>query len=243
MRIDFRDLRADFVTAQQGKASPHSIDARFEPSRLQYDYLTLRTLADDLRALMARVGAAPAGATALDLGSHRSPYRSLIEGYGFVLKTLDLTRDDGADYAGTAERTLLPDASFDLVICTQVLEHTSRPWDAVTEICRILKPGGHALLSAPHVWFFHPHPQDHWRFTQEGLVRLCVHGGLQPEELRAQGGTVLSAAQIANFLLYGAIGKWATPIFVAMNTLAPWADRLIPNPLFCHNFACLARRP
>lgn len=242
MRVDPTALRATFLAAQRGKASPHSVGARLNPSRLQYDYLTLSTLSRDVQELLAFVGPARPGSLAVDLGSHRSPYQSLVEAQGFTLKTLDLTQDDGADYVGTVEDTSLSDASFDLVICTQVLEHSSDPWKAVAEIRRILRPGGYAILSAPHVWFYHPHPHDHWRFTQEGMVRICEKGGLRTVRLLAQGGTVLTLAQIANFALYGVAGRWATPVYALLNLLAPRADMLLPNTLFCHNFACLAQR-
>jgi SAM-dependent methyltransferase len=70
-----------------------------------------------------------------------------------------LSRDvEGADYEGTAEARGLHDASFDLVMCTQVLEHCMNPWAAVRAIHRTLKPSGYAIVSAPHVWLFHPHP-------------------------------------------------------------------------------------
>lgn len=243
MRIDIERMHDAFHTAQRGKASEHSAAQRLEPSRWRYDYLTLRTLAEDVESLLRTAGRGANEARALDVGACRSPYRPLIESLGYELSTLDLTLDDGADYAGPAENMPFPDGAFDLVVCTQVLEHTDQPWRAVGEIRRVLKPGGHAVLSAPHVWFFHPHPSDNWRFTQEGLVRLCVDGGLEPVELRGQGGTIVTIAQIANFLFYGAFGKFGAPAFFVTNVVAPWVDRVMPNTLFCHNFACLARRP
>jgi SAM-dependent methyltransferase len=242
MRIDITNMRKDFLKAQSGKASDHSAMTRRRPSIWQYDYLTLKTLADDIECLLHQAAPASPGAVALDLGAFRSPYGSLVEALGYELRTLDLTLENGADFAGTVEATGLADASFDLVICTQVLEHCDDPWRGVAEIRRILKPEGKAILSAPHVWFFHPHPHDHWRFTQEGMLRLCRSGGLEPELLLSQGGSVLAAGQIANFLLYGAIGRVGAPAFALINGLSRWGDRLLPNVLFSHNFACLARR-
>jgi SAM-dependent methyltransferase len=110
------------------------------------------------------------------------------------------------------------------------------------EMHRILRPGGHLLLSAPHVWFFHPHPTDHWRFTQQGLMRLFATSGFSVRELRAQGGTLLAAAQVANFLAYGVLGRAGAPLYGAMNLVARPLDRLIRNELFCINFACLGRK-
>ena len=242
MRLSIPDLRRGFEAAQNGKQSRHSQQDRIDPSIFQYDYLSLRRLSDDVRRLITELPVPPTGAVALDLGSDKCPYRSLLETRGYQVKTLDLTLDNGADYAGTAESTGLPDGSFDLVLCTQVIEHCMNPWRALTEAVRILKPGGALIVSAPHIWFYHPHPTDHWRFTQEGMVRLCKDVGLEPTVLLAQGGSILALFQILNFLAYGVLGRAGGPLYAVANAVGAAADRLAPNELFCVNFACLARR-
>ena len=241
MRIDLEHMRDGFLAVQAGKASRHAVEDRIRPSRWQYDYLTLSRLSHDVEALVREAPRAAAGARALDLGADKSPYRDLLQSRGYEVRTLDITRDGGADYAGTAEATGLPDASFDLVLCTQVIEHCMNPWAAVREIHRILKPGGYLVVSAPHVWFFHPHPTDHWRFTQEGMAHLCREAGLVPVTMLAQGGSVLTLCQVLNFLAYGVLGRAGAPLYGAINLIAAIGDRLAPNQLFCHNFACLAR--
>lgn len=243
MRIDLERMRDGFLQAQRGKVSRHSVEDRIRPSRWQYDYLTLSRLARDVATLVREVPHhRDGGARALDLGSDKSPYRDLLISRGFQVETLDITLNGGADYAGTAEATGLPTGSFDLVICTQVLEHSMNPWAAMREIHRILKPGGHLVISAPHVWFFHPHPTDHWRFTQEGMAHLCREAGLEPVAMLAQGGSVLTLCQVVNFLAYGVLGRMGAPLYAALNLAAAIGDRLVPDQLFCHNFACLAQR-
>jgi SAM-dependent methyltransferase len=242
MRLSIPDLKRRFEAAQAGKRSRHLPQDRTDPSIFQYDYLTLRYLTDDIRRLIAEAPLATAGAVALDLGSDKSPYRALLESRGYVVRTLDLTTENGADYAGTAEETGLPSESFDLVLCTQVIEHCMHPWRALAEIHRILKPSGALIVSAPHVWFYHPHPTDHWRFTQEGMIRLCTDAGLEPTVLLAQGGSILTLFQVLNFLAYGVLGSAGAPLYALFNALGSVGDRMAPNELFCHNFACLARR-
>ena len=172
-----------------------------------------------------------------------SPYRASVERLGFELRTLDVTPDTDPDYVGTAESTGLDDSMFDLVICTQVLEHVADPWAAALEIHRILRPGGRAILTVPHVWFFHPHPHDYWRFTQEGIVRLVEASGMQAEVLLGQGGSVLALCQIVNFLALRNRRAGPAPRSTPrLNTLAR-IDAKLPNELFCLNFACLAQRP
>ncbi len=240
MRIDLGDMQGAFHASQSGRKSRHSVSDRSEPSILQYDYLTLSTLGADVRSLIAALPRQ--GGRALDLGADKSPYRAALEEHGFAVETLDVTRDAGADHAGTVESTGLPGSTFDLVLCTQVLEHCEDPWQGVREIHRILVPGGCAIISAPHVWFFHPHPTDHWRFTQQGLTRLCEQGGFRVNALLSQGGSVLAAAQVANFLVYGVLGRFGAPLYALANLAGRFLDRQVRNDLFCINFACLAER-
>jgi ubiquinone/menaquinone biosynthesis C-methylase UbiE len=53
---------------------------------------------------------------------------------------------------GDAERLPFPDASFDVVICSEVLEHLPDVDVALAEITRIVKPGGKFACSVPRYW-------------------------------------------------------------------------------------------
>ncbi|HVR64164.1 MAG TPA: class I SAM-dependent methyltransferase [Polyangia bacterium] len=44
----------------------------------------------------------------------------------------------------------LPEASFDRIICTEVLEHTAEPESILAEIARLLKPSGRAVITVPN---------------------------------------------------------------------------------------------
>lgn len=252
MRIDHRGVRDVFARQQAGKASDHSVEDRLYPRRTQYDWLLLSALADDVRSVITtaaasrqRAGAASGAEQvplALDVGSFRCPYRKELEGAGYRVLTLDLSRESGADLVGTAESTGLDDHSVDLLLCTQVLEHTTTPWRALEEFARIVRPGGGLVVSVPHVWFYHPHPGDYWRFTQEGLVSLCDRYGFDVLELHLQRGSVAAAAQIVNFMLYGLLGRAGAPLYWLLNSVGAFGDRVLPNPLFSLNVTCLARR-
>ena len=243
MLIDFNSLRDQYASAASGKESRHSGAERLNPSIRRYDYLALSRLRMDIETLIAALPEQKTPKCAIDLGSGNSPYRVLLEGRGYQVRTFDTDADSGADFIGEIEDTKLPSENVDLVLCTQVLEHCSDPFKGVWEIHRILRPGGFAIISVPHVWFYHPHPSDHWRFTQEGTVTLCRQAGLRPVQLLGQGGSVLSFLQVCNFLLYGTMGTWGAPLYFFLNILANVLDHRVPNHLFSHNFACLAERP
>jgi predicted Rossmann-fold nucleotide-binding protein/2-polyprenyl-3-methyl-5-hydroxy-6-metoxy-1,4-benzoquinol methylase/8-oxo-dGTP pyrophosphatase MutT (NUDIX family) len=56
---------------------------------------------------------------------------------------------------GDAQNFKSPGGEYDLVICTEVLEHVGNPEQAMREIQRLLKPGGYAVVSTPnYAWNF-----------------------------------------------------------------------------------------
>ena len=66
----------------------------------------------------------------------------------------------------------IPDNTYDVIICTQVLEHVANPFLAAAELFRILKPGGRLLLTVPAAYPYHAVPRDYWRFTRDSLELL-----------------------------------------------------------------------
>lgn len=92
-----------------------------------------------------------------------------------AMSTLDIDPRSGADFVAdiTADNSaLIPGESFDVVVCTEVLEHTVQPFDAVDEIWRVLRPGGTALVTTPFNLRIHGPLPDCWRFTEHGLRAL-----------------------------------------------------------------------
>jgi len=66
----------------------------------------------------------------------------------------------------------LPDSSIGTLICTEVLEHVDRPFEAMKEIFRVLKDDGLLVLTAPMNLEIHGSPFDYWRFTSQGFEVL-----------------------------------------------------------------------
>ena len=73
---------------------------------------------------------------------------------------------------------LLGEGRYDCVVCTEVLEHTRQPFDAVQNIFNILKPGGLAFISTPFNFRIHGPMPDCWRFTEHGLRELFKDFGI-----------------------------------------------------------------
>lgn len=65
----------------------------------------------------------------------------------------------------------MADSTIDAILCTEVLEHTPDPFQAVREMHRVIRPGGLVLASAPMMWPDHGIPgsfNDYWRFCADG---------------------------------------------------------------------------
>ena len=91
------------------------------------------------------------------------------------ITTLDLDPESGANLIADLcedNSESINSEQFDLIICTEVLEHTLNPFDAAKEIYRLLKTGGTAAVSTPFNFRIHGPLPDCWRFTEYGLKEL-----------------------------------------------------------------------
>jgi SAM-dependent methyltransferase len=151
----------------------------------------------------------PAGARVLDAGSGEGRYKDFFDHTRYV--GLDLAVGDAAwDYTGldsVGDLRELPFSkdSFDAAICVQTLEHVNDPFQVISEIGRVLKPGGHFYLSAPMSWHQHQKPHDFFRYTSFGFRHLLELSGMRVVEIRPMGGYFWFLSynlQMLHFYLY-----------------------------------------
>jgi SAM-dependent methyltransferase len=83
------------------------------------------------------------------------------------------------------------DESVDVVVCNQVLEHLKNVWLPMTEMHRVLRPGGHAVLSVPNLASLHN--------------RVLLALGRQPTSIRVLGPHVrgYAFAEFRDFVSLG----------------------------------------
>ena len=91
---------------------------------------------------------------------------------------IDIVPGPTVDLLCNAHDIPLEDASLDVILCAEMLEHDSSPQLTFKEIGRLLKPGGTLVISARAVDFPFHCPPDYWRFTHEDFEALFFLAGL-----------------------------------------------------------------
>lgn len=118
----------------------------------------------------------------LDVGCGNRIYESFVLADDYI--GIDV-KDSGHDQTGKLvdrffDGVNIPydQGQFDLVLCTEVLEHALEPDMLLREIKRVLKPEGFILLTVPSMWGEHEVPYDFRRYTSYGVTKLIEDAGL-----------------------------------------------------------------
>jgi SAM-dependent methyltransferase len=183
------------------------------------------------------------GEIALDLGCGHGQQRAILEQLGYAVYAVDF-EGAAADDLVDAHALPLPDRSMQLVMSIAVLEHLADPLRAVSEVLRVLRPGGYFIGT---VAFLEPfHDNSFFHFSHLGLSWALQTNGFEVEAispipswdvLRAQiemevasGSPVVSAIAKAasrpltwGLAAYGALGRrfararqrYARPLLIA----------------------------
>jgi len=142
---------------------------------------------------MGSLGSAP-GATVADIGCGAKPYRQYFSGsaryFGIDLPVERSANklEKRADVYADLVRLPIADESFDVVLCTQVLEHVPEPVRVLAEAHRILRTGGMAVLTVPFLAAEHEEPHDYLRFTSYGITELMKRCGFEAVSVKKQFG-------------------------------------------------------
>ncbi len=174
-----------------------------------------------LRAEIAHLASlVPSSDRVLDLGSGTAPYAHLFPHRQFVTTDL-LSRANVRSEAGALPFTA---GAFDLVLCTEVLEHVPDPDRTLDEIHRLLGPSGALVLTTPLTYGIHE-PRDYHRWTEMGLRQILERHGFTVLELRPRGGVLLSLSALLLVVPWQLLGDsrarswWQSVLFVPLYAL------------------------
>jgi SAM-dependent methyltransferase len=169
----------------------------------------------------------------LDVGCGEMPYRTCLPpslSYtGVDVAQADAFAMRASDCVVTFDGVSIPfgDASFDTILCTEVLEHAAAPEALIAEIERVLKPGGTLLATVPFSARVHYAPYDFHRFTKFALKRMFA--SFKDVRIEERGNDI---AVIANKLIVVALrmlrpSRWSLVHWPLLLLLLPLALALL----------------
>jgi len=160
----------------------------------------------------------PAASRVLDVGAGSCPFRSLFSHCDFVTQDLTPLQPEqlqgrqgygNIDIISAIASIPVSSESFDLIICTEVLEHVPEPILAVREFGRILRPGGVLLASAPLQSGLHQEPYHFYGgYTPYWYRKFLPEAGFSDIEIKPVGGLLRTygaeSLHVASYLTPGA---------------------------------------
>jgi SAM-dependent methyltransferase len=179
----------------------------------------------------------------LDVGCGHQIYRKLFTDINrFIGLELD-KRLTESQVIGSCLSLPFHSESFHGVLMTQVLEHLPNPFQAISEITRVLKPDGFLVLTAPQAWRLHGVPHDYFRFTRFGLAQLMESNNLHLVLIKTQGGVwALLGQTFLNLLPHRNLFPFTVPLVIGTNWIARFLDFIWFDPDDTLNYLLVCRK-
>lgn len=122
------------------------------------------------------------GSDVLDVGAGRGDFKPIFSKHAYL--GLDVYPYPEINLAvDLIQTTPFENASFDLVVLANVIEHVYEYRTLVKQCALLLKPGGRLLITVPFLLKLHQEPVDFHRYTRYALLQLAVEAGLEIEQL------------------------------------------------------------
>lgn len=201
-------------------------NSRLNPSIFSPRYVHLSKLRDATLKTIKELTEKQQDLTLVDFGCGDMPYRSVIE--PMVGKYFGVDLNPRAEHhIDFDSKTTLPDNFADIILSNQVLEHVDSPEGYLQESFRLLKPGGTAIFTTHGYWFYHPTPNDYWRWTSVGLRKIVEKENFIISDFFGVMGLAASGVQLFQDAIINKVPKFLVPpISIVMQTLIMLFDKM-----------------
>src|SRR5215470_1835619 len=217
---------------------------RLDPSITNPSWLVLRKRRQIFQRWIENLPAS--GLAVLDVGGRLQPYRPLLGTRVASYISVDLRPTPLVNIIANGQSLPLRDNSFDLVICTQVLQYANDPPALLQEIYRVIRPGGRLFLSVPSAQIVDS-GEECWRFLPHALRQMLPN--FHHVEIVPEGGSVAGLFRTMNscfniFVRYPALRiVYQRTISPLLNIIGAALDRIAgSNQQFTANYSVLAQK-
>ena len=142
----------------------------------------------------------------LDFGCGRKPYKNLFTVNKYIGVDIETSghshKNSEVDIFYNGKTLPFPNESFDSFLCSEVFEHLFNLDEIITELKRVLRPGGKGVITVPFAWPEHEVPYDYARYTSFGVKSLLEKNGLKIISLEKSGHFVECLVQQGTLYIY-----------------------------------------
>jgi len=189
------------------------------------------------------------GTKILDVGAGKCKYREIFK--HCIYKTQDFSQYKGTDSGPLKDNwqygqidfvsdiTKIPvnDKSFDVIMCTEVLEHVPEPIKAIKEFSRILNHGGKLWLTAPLSSGLHMEPYHYYGgFTPHFYKHFLNKYGFKIINISPTGGLLKHVAQELHRSAFLIKESLSFPIRILLQKIIPKYLAEIDDKYIYHQF-------
>ena len=191
------------------------------------------------------------GISVLDVGCGEQPYRALL-GPSCSYVGIDVEARHPQTLAVELGRPWPVEGPFDVVLCTQVIEHVADIREFCEEIDRVLAPGGKLLISVPFLYPIHD-VDDYRRLTPAGVAQLFPDWHIEKVTMFGGIGSTLVlllntwvdnalSLTLSKRLVKGLIFPIRLLLHVLLNTSALLVDLIDGTGRYFHNSLVVLRK-
>lgn len=178
----------------------------------------------------------------LDLGAGMAKYKEIIVKNAGNYVACDVRKTENIDTICDVTNLVFAPESFDTIISTQVFEHVSNPFLVAGEIKKVLKSGGHAIITAPFMAPFHPDPKDNFRFSKEGLEEIFKSNGFEIVESGIYGGFFMVISEMLHFSWFNPYKRKSGRFIAVIEKIAKICDKIFPSKIIYANTFVVAKK-
>ncbi len=150
------------------------------------------------------------GKVLLDVGAGHQPYKKFFNKIKYescdsdhVIKEIkyDILNAKHDFYCNINEQIPRKDKYYDIVLCSEVLEHVYNPENVIKEISRILKDDGVFIATIPQSTGEHMLPHNYFNYLAPGITYLLKRNNLKAVSLKKYSGIFHATGNLLNKLV------------------------------------------
>ncbi len=155
------------------------------------------------------------GSDILDLGGEVSRKRGYFDIRDYPVNVVSANYSRKKKPQVQCDACVLPfrKEAFDVVICSELLEHLYDPRPAILEACRVLKKTGVLMICVPFSVRKHGDPDDYGRYTDSFWRRFLSDAGFKLIKIEKQGSFWCVLTDMLRDLIITELDRHPSPIW------------------------------